>query len=177
MQVNKKRKELSENNPGFPQTEYIQDWAKQYGLYEGLLISLFEMLRTDEHFRPQVEPKGFQKYIPVLKSVAKDEFLYSVTFIRQYENASVVNFNIDWDEPENSSDDYLHGHHFWELYINEEYHCTVDYGGGSDDHLNYKFVVSPRLPDDVSGLQLIFRESEGPYNECPTGTKIVINLD
>lgn len=171
-----KRKELSGNNPGFPPAEYIQDWAKKYGLYEDLLNALFGTLRTDEHFRIQVEPSGFQKYIPVLKSVVKGDSLYSVTFIRQYENASVVNFNIDWDESEDSSDSFIRYHHFWELYINEDYYCTMDGGGGSGEHINNNFVVSPRLPDDVSGLQLIFKENEEPF-ESPTGVEIVIDLD
>ncbi len=169
-----KRKELSGNNPGFPPIEYIQDWAKKYGLYEDLLNALFGTLCADEQFRPQVEPSGFQRYIPVLKSVVKGHSLYSVTFIRQYENASVVNFNIDWDEAEDSLGDH---HHFWELYINEDYHCTMEFGGGSGEHLNNNFTVSPRLPDDVSGLQLIFRESEEPFSGQTTGVEIVIDLD
>ncbi len=37
-----------------------------------------------------VEPKGFLKNTPILKSFEKDDVFYSVTFIRQFENASVV---------------------------------------------------------------------------------------
>jgi hypothetical protein len=95
----KQRKEASNNNPGFPPLEDISKWSEKYNLYEDLLRSLFGVLENDDHFRPRVEPVDFQKYIPVLKSVEKDQCFYSVTFIRQYANASVVNFNIDW-EPE-----------------------------------------------------------------------------
>lgn len=172
-----KRKKLTANNPGFPPKGHIQEWSKKYGLYEDLLNALFETIRNEEHFRPQVEPRGFQKYIPVSKSVVKGEFLYNVPFVRQYDNASVVSFNIDWDEPVDSSGEHILHHHFWELYINEEYHCTMGNGGGSGEHLNHTFVVSPRLPDDLSGLQLVFRENEGPFNEKPTGVEIVIDIE
>lgn len=59
----KQRKELSDN-PGYPRLEVISDWAEKYGLYEDYLRSLFGLLENDEHFRPQVEPVNFQKYIP-----------------------------------------------------------------------------------------------------------------
>jgi hypothetical protein len=64
----KQRKDISNNNPGFPPLENISRWAEKYGLYEDLLRSLFGVLENDEFFRPQVEPTDFQKYIKVLKS-------------------------------------------------------------------------------------------------------------
>jgi len=156
----KQRKDISNNNPGFPPLEDISKWAEKYNLYEDLLKSIFGVLENDEHFRPQVEPTNFQKYIPVLKSVEKEQCLYSITFIRQYANASVVNFNIDW---ESVKEDRFHHLSFWELWIGEGYDCRAAGGGGSEDHINYKFVVSPPLPNDISGLNFIFKEKKTPF--------------
>ncbi|WP_342352009.1 hypothetical protein [Neobacillus soli] len=110
----KKRKEVSNNNPGFPPPEYITKWAGQFELYEDLLNSVFGTLRMEDEFKPRVEPKNFIKHLPILKSVEKDAKLYTVTFIRQFENASVVQLNIDWDNSNDEQDDLhrlRHHHH------------------------------------------------------------------
>ncbi|MBP1081393.1 MULTISPECIES: hypothetical protein [Bacillus] len=62
----KQRKEISNNNPGFPPLEEISRWAEEYGHYEELLRSIFLTLMDEDEFRPVVEPKDFRKYIPVL---------------------------------------------------------------------------------------------------------------
>ncbi|WP_316572073.1 hypothetical protein [Neobacillus sp. YIM B06451] len=169
----KQRKDTTNNNPGFPPLENISKWAEKYDLYEDLLKSLFGVLENDDRFRPRVEPTNFQNYIPVLKSVEKEQCLYSVTFIRQYANASVVNFNIDWEADD---EDRFHRHSFWELWIGEEYDCRGTFGGGTEGHINYNFVVSPPLPDDISGMKFIFREKKAPFKEKPTGLEIIMNF-
>ncbi|SFA99682.1 MULTISPECIES: hypothetical protein [unclassified Bacillus (in: firmicutes)] len=172
----KQRKEISNNNPGFPPLEDISKWADKFNLYEDLLRSLFGVLENDDHFRPQVEPIDFQKYIPVLKSVEKDKCLYSVTFIRQYGNASVVNFNIDWEPEMDPNRERYHRHSFWELWLGEGYDCRVTGGGGTDGHISYNFIVSPPLPDNISGLDLNIKEYQTPFKGRPTGLELVMHL-
>lgn len=73
------RKDLSNNNPGFPTKQLISHWSKKYGLYEDFLNGVFAHLLNEEMCRPVVEPKGFLKNIPILKSFEKDDLFYSVT--------------------------------------------------------------------------------------------------
>lgn len=40
----KKRKDISNNNPGYPPLEYISKWAEEFDLYEDLLHSIFGSL-------------------------------------------------------------------------------------------------------------------------------------
>lgn len=68
----KQRKELSGNNPGFPPFEYISQWATTFELYEDYLKVIFGTFMSEEHFKPMVDPTGFRKHIPVLKSVVKE---------------------------------------------------------------------------------------------------------
>ncbi|WP_338128607.1 hypothetical protein [Bacillus infantis] len=96
----KQRMDISNNKPGFPPLEDISNWAEKYNLYKNLLGALFSVLENEDNFRPQVEPTDFKKHIPILKSVENEANLYSVTYIRQFANASVVNFNIDWEPTE-----------------------------------------------------------------------------
>ena len=171
----KKRKEVTNNNPGYPPFEYIDRWAAKYGLYEDQLKSIFGLLLNDEVYRPIIEPKEFRKNLPIIKYVEEGNRIFSVIFISQYSNASVVSFNIDSRESYDLMERTKQHTHF-ELYISEEYYCRSISGGGMDSHMNYNFVVSPPLPDNLSGIDLIFKEYNHPFRDKPTGTEIIIHL-
>lgn len=171
----KYRKELSDHNPGFPPFEYISKWAKTFDLSEDFLKAVFGTLLNEEHFKPMVEPSGFRKHIPVLKSVEDGEFFYTINSIRQYNNASVVTFTMDWDvTTEVPSNPHKYSH--YEMHIGEKYDCRMTNGGGASGHASYNYVISPPLPDDISGIELVIKEYSKPFKNNETGTKIVFNL-
>ncbi|OME19952.1 hypothetical protein BSK57_23575 [Paenibacillus odorifer] len=170
------RKELSSNNPGFPPFEYISKWASSYELYEDFLKVVFGTLRSEEHFKPMVEPSGFIKHIPVLKSIEKDEHFYSITSLRQYSNASVITFSIDWDMTTDlSPNTHIHSH--FDLYLGEKYDCRMTNGGSTSGHSSYNYVISPPLSDDLSDIELMFREYSDPFMNRSTGIEIVFQMD
>jgi hypothetical protein len=115
-------------------------------------------------------------YVPVLKSIEINNRLFSVTFIRQYVNSSVVNLIIDWDSTNDPLPNPIPHSHF-ELFLGQQYDCRMIGGGGSEGHFAYNFVVSPPLPDNSSGLDLVFKEYNRPFCAIPTGLEIVIRLD
>jgi hypothetical protein len=171
-----KRKELSKNNPGFPTKQLIADWSIKYNFYEDFLNSVFAHLLNEEIYKPVVEPKGFLKNIPILKSFEKDDVFYSVTFVRQYENASVVHFNIDRENVNDEMSRSFREPTFFNLSIegNEvDYDCRNEGGGGSGGHESYTFIVSPALPDDFSELKFVFKQCKVPFQK-PTGFEFVI---
>ncbi|MBD8591675.1 MULTISPECIES: hypothetical protein [Peribacillus] len=171
----RQRKDISNDNPGFPPEDVISKWALKYDLYEDYLRSLFWSMRMDDFFKPRIEPTGFRKHISVLKSIEKDDQVYSVTVIRQYENASVIQLHIDWDEAKDLPD--LHHHNTFELFLGEQYDCWQDRAGGSTGHYTYNFIVSPPLPDYISSMDLVFKEYRDTFKENPTGLEIVINIE
>ncbi|OIK14626.1 hypothetical protein [Bacillus sp. MUM 13] len=173
----KRRREQSNSNPGFPGSGLLKNWAREYGLYEDLLRGLFSMLRDEETFRPIVEPNQYRKLLPVLKLVEKENNVYSVTFIKQYDNASVVNLNIDREIPSGPDERENRFHGFWELKISGDYYCRMTGGGGSDGHISYQFIVSPPLPDNLSGLELVFSENPNPFFDKRSGQEIAVLLD
>lgn len=173
----KQRKDISNNNSGYPPLGQIASWAVKFCLYEDFLKSLFGVLGNEETYRPRVEPAVFRKHLPVLKAVERDGEQYTVTFIRQYNNASVINLQIDLI-PSELEHHQTHRHRFFGLYLGEEYDCRNSGGGGSDDHRTYRFIVTPPVPDDVSDLHFIFQEytSMNSYGEL-TGFKVSIDLN
>jgi hypothetical protein len=175
MRVDKREKRLSNGNPGYPPLESITEWAEKFDIYKSLLQSVFAALWNEKQFRPFVQPEGLRMHIPVLRSVEIDNHIYSVIFIRQYTNASLVNFNIDWESPEGSPFDRASRSHF-ELSLGPGYDCYMSSGSGSQDHYTYNFIVSPAIPDDISGIDLIFTEHKQPINDEYTGLKILIKI-
>ena len=150
-------------------------WALKYNHFEDYLRSLFGSARMDGFFKIRIKSTGFREHISVLKSIEKDDQVYSVTVIRQYENASVIQLHIDWDEAKDLPD--LHHHNTFELFLGEQYDCWQDRAGGSTGHYTYNFIVSPPLPDDISSMDLVFKEYRDTFKENPTGLEIVINIE
>ncbi|MGE7693939.1 hypothetical protein ACQKNC_07440 [Lysinibacillus sp. NPDC094177] len=173
------RNHLSNNNPGFPPDEALARWAKKYGFYEAFLASLFGVMRTEEYYKPRVEPTDFRKHIPVLKSIEVDERFYTVTYIRQYQNASVVQLLTDWDPRQESNVHVRHNytHNSFELFVGEEYDCWIDSGGGTNGHDSCTFIVSPPLPDNIKGLDFVFKEYSDAFGEKSTGLMITIQAE
>lgn len=173
----KQRKDLSSDHLGFPTDEVFSKWAQKYDLYEDYLSSLFGTIKMHDFFKPRVEPYGFRKHLSVLKSVEVDERFYTVTYIRQYENASVVHLNIDWDVRNDTLIDLQLNHNNIALSIGKPYDCRSDGGAGSKGNSMHNFIVSPPLPDDISGMTLVFTEYSDFINEKPTGLDIIMNLE
>lgn len=172
----KQRKEMSNNNPGFPPFEYIAAWAKKFEIYEDLIKSVFASLWNEKQFRPIIEPDEFRKHLLALKSVEKDNRIFSVTFIRQYNNSSVVNFNIDWDATNDSPEERPH-YTYFELISGQQYDCRMLTMGGSTGHISYNFIVTPPLPDNISGIDLVFREFQSPGRNKPTGLEVTMHFE
>ncbi|CAM3270621.1 hypothetical protein PALU110988_12640 [Paenibacillus lupini] len=165
------RREISNQNPGYPPFKSIESWADRYHLYEDYLKSLFGLLMNEEHFLPVVEPSGFRKYLPVLRHVEREGIIYTLSGIRQYENASVICLSIHGDDQEQSKHTHI------ELELGEGYHCRIDQGTSSGGNVAYGFVVSPALSDDLGGITFVFSEYERPLKKKPTGTEIVFRME
>ncbi|SFE41011.1 hypothetical protein SAMN05216378_3023 [Paenibacillus catalpae] len=167
------RREISNHNPGYPPFKSIESWADRYHLYPDLLKSLFGMLMNEEGYLPAVEPTGFRKHLPVLRCVEQDNQVYTLTGIRQYENASVVNLSIHGDFRDEAQRNHTH----LELELDEGYRSHIDQGASTGGNAAYGFVVSPALPDDLNGITFVFREYERPLKRKPTGMEIVFRFE
>lgn len=170
------RKEQAAHDPGLPSDDTISKWAQQYGFDDTFLALIFQLIKSEKYYTSKVEPSGFRHYIPVLKTVEKGERLYTVSYVRQYDNASVVQLLIDWDEqqePQLTIQQKLQRKHFG-LYIDASYECRSKGTGGSNGHESSTYVVTPPLPDDLRGLHFVFTEYEDAFEEKPTGWAITI---
>ena len=172
----KQRKKISSNNPGFPSKQLISSWCEKYNFYEDFLNGVFAFFLNEDRYKPVVEPIGFLKNIPILKAFENDDVFYSVTFVRQFKNASIVHFNIDREDSDDEVPRRIREPIFFDLVIEGkevDYDCRNEGGGGSGGHEAYTFIVSPALPDNLSEIKMIFKEFKPPFKK-PTGFEFVI---
>ncbi|KGK82447.1 hypothetical protein DP73_20500 [Desulfosporosinus sp. HMP52] len=157
-----KRKEQSNENPGFPDLDLISLWSQAFGLKEDWLRMVFAYLQREEHIHVSVEPIGFLKFIPVLRTVTVDKLSHTVTYIKQYSNASIVYIETEVI----TSEPFVQiGHAMFELSIAPEYLCILNGGGGSDKTMQHSFMVTPSLPDDISEMEFHLRVKPLPEQE------------
>lgn len=102
------------------------------------------------------------KFVPILKSLTKDGVLYAVTYMKQYENASVVYVET---EVEADQTNVIFGHSHFELSITPKHIVRSNGGSGHDKGMQHSFVVVPSLPDDVSNVK--FTLAIKPFPEIP----------
>jgi hypothetical protein len=62
------------------------------------------------------------------------------------------------------------------MVISEEYECRMLDGCGGGGHYHYNFIVWPPLPDDLSGIELTFKEFNPSFRDKQIGNDIVIRL-
>lgn len=174
----KERKEILKNKTSCPSEETIAEWAKKYGLYEDQLTSIFLVIRNEKHFQPMVVPTDFQKRIPVFQYAEIEDTVYTITFISQYANSSVVHFNTDQEECNDENEISIsHDHYqFFELDLGKDFSCRDGGGSGSNGHSTHKYIITPPLPNDLSGIEFNFKEVDEPYNAEPTGFEFTIKL-
>lgn len=60
-----------------------------------------------------------------------------------------------WLNPQDQHFDHEKMIHL-KLSIGEDYDCRMINGSSNSDHAAYRFVVSPPLPDDLTGIELRF---------------------
>lgn len=169
------RKEITKKDLDVPPDEVISSLSNKYGFQKEYLQSLFTTIGMEDIFQPIVEPVQFRKYLPVLKTYENQGVLYTVTYIRQYINASVLYLHIDWEERDESIE-FSYDPNLFDLFIDDTYICRSEGGGGTTGHMSSSYIISPSLPDDLNGIELIFKELGRPFTENPTGFEFSIKL-
>lgn len=164
-----KRKELSNNDPGFPPLDQISAWCQQYGLNEDWLRRFFSLMYAEHKVMVPVEPVGLLKFVPVLKSVELNNVVYAVTYMKQYTNASVVYIEteINRDEPFVKL-----AHNRFDLSISPQYQCRMSGGYGQHKGMVHSFVVTPPLPDELLGIE--FNLTVKPFREIPVMQEVAL---
>lgn len=164
----KERKEHAEGNPGFPMQTFINEWAQKYDFSASFLNGVFSTLFFEEMHGPVIEPQNFIKNVSVMRTKEANDCFYSILWMRQFENASVVYLSVSETEEVR-----MKFHTLTITGTDEEFNCLSEGGGGSDGNLIYTFIVTPALPEDVSNYQFVINESERPLKKDGS-TEIVI---
>lgn len=146
----------------------INEWAQKYDFNAMFLNSIFSTLYFEEMHGSDIEPENFIKNVSVMRTKEANDGFYSILWMRQFENASVVYLNVSMTE-----EGRMKFHTLSITGTDEEFNCRSEGGGGSDGNLTYTYVVTPALSEDISRYQFIINESEVPLKKDGS-TEIVI---
>ncbi|WP_339278897.1 hypothetical protein NYE40_20940 [Paenibacillus sp. FSL W8-1187] len=163
------RKRIAGTEPGFPPAADLSAWAKASDLQEDYVNALFSFLMTDdEDYRPAIEPEGYRRMLVMSQSVVAGDTVFTLSAIRQYENASVITLLGD-DEPVPSELPWGERDRWFrcELHIEGPHRVRFDGGGSSNHSLMWRYVVTPALPDEAPGQRLVFRPYRFKRGEGP----------
>ncbi|GGO03921.1 hypothetical protein [Saccharibacillus kuerlensis] len=171
----KQRKDISQGEPGQPQKALIAEWSGKYGFYEDYLQSIFGTLANEAVYKPLVVPTGFRRQVPVLRSAEQNNIFYSIVTVRQYDNASVIMLNADWEEEENlRHSERTHWECVLEVTGDQEYDCRMRNGSGTNGQMSQTFVISPPLPEDLLDIVFRVRVYEEYGRKKPLGPEIIL---
>lgn len=138
-----------------------------YGFQKEYLESFFTTLGLEDSFKAIIELVEFRKYVPILKNRENEGVMYTVTYIRQYGNASVLYLHPDF-ENRNESIESSYRDDFFDLFIDDMYICYSEGGGGTTGYISSSYIISPTLPDDISGIEFVSKELGRPFKENST---------
>lgn len=177
----RQRKKLTDGKPGQPLSETVVEWAEKYGFYENFLYVIFNTMDSEEIYKPEVRPENFRYQLPVRLSAEQDGTFYLIATMRQYDNASVVALSADWHEEEPSLDDYEgrfnreHREFVLEVAGDRPYEYRAGSGAGTIGKMSQNYVISPTLPDDLSGIEFRVRGYEGYGRMNPLGPELTLS--
>ncbi len=175
-----RRKELTHGNPGEPHKAALEEWAEKYGFYEQFLYSVFNTMNAEAIYKPRVKPENFRQQIPVMRSAEQEGVFYLIATMRQYENASVVVLSADWEELDLLPEDFDHPRRrsYKQLALQirggKAYDCREDSGVGTLGKMSQNYIISPSLPDDLSGIEFCVQAYDGLRNAKTVGPEVVL---
>ncbi|GAF23498.1 hypothetical protein JCM19047_3322 [Bacillus sp. JCM 19047] len=144
-----KRKVMTNNNPGCPPMDQMEEWAKTYQLEKEMIVSIFHVAANEEEYRPMIQPKGYVNTIPQSLLHEEDGILYSVPALQTYQNATVLLLQmvcrperVNLHEPLRVFTINVKG--------SKPYRAQMTEGNGGDAMQGYRFVVSPAIQEEVT---------------------------
>lgn len=170
------RKKLANGKRFFPPVEQMEEWAKNYDM-ELAQISWF-MHSLQDGSTPFRMPKGPGELLsvsPIMKKTQMDDFHYLLTHAMQHEHGTIVHLEI-----KHIHNDEGIGHIRPQLMLHIDdkenfYHVNRDRGHGSGGKTELSFLVSPRLPDDMSKVNFALIPYSMPMELPPK--EVILNKE
>lgn len=141
-----RRLDLTAERPSFPPEHLLTEWSAQFHLSLYQLQHVFTLVyRPLEPSEDSVEPKGFRRFVPLMRAVSEHGMLLMIPYMRQYDNASVVSVEIEIPVPEGSD---LTFHFDLDIALTIDGHqCRNSRGQHHGGYFQHDFIVTPPLPD------------------------------
>ncbi|WP_282940107.1 hypothetical protein [Paenibacillus sp. RC67] len=160
------RKVLAKGKRFSPPREVMQEWANQYDLNIPQISWLLHSL--NEGSRPALpsEPGELLNVLPIMKKSVVEGFQYSLTHSMQHQNGSIVFLEIQQIQNDESIG-HVRPQLLLEVTGKEEYRVRRNGSHGGGGQSQVRFLVFPRLPDDIDKVHFTLIPYAIPMEEPP----------
>lgn len=148
------RRKLAKGKRYFPSKETMEEWAAEFDMDIAQISWLMHNLTEGKPIFVPNEPGELLNVLPIMKKSVVDGFEYHLTHSMQHRNGSIVFLEINRCQNE----DVIGGHICPQLLLevtgSQEYSVRRNGSHGSDDHAQMRFLVVPRLPENIDEIHL-----------------------
>jgi hypothetical protein len=149
-----------------PPRNVIEEWAKEFGIQSELLIWMMRNMTQRHQASRPVEIGDLQNIVPLMKRKIVNGCLYTITHVEQYLNGSVVNLTAKLESP--SAYQISHLELLLALAVDSQDYVVTPYGRqGGGAQLTARFLVTPKLPDDIGEIRLALVPTGGAGSTPP----------
>lgn len=147
------REQLAEGKWFLPPQNVIEEWAQEFGIQSELLIWIFRNITQRYQPSRSGEIGELQNIVPLMKRKIVNGCVYTLTHVEQYRNGSVVNLTAQLESP--SAHQVSRLELLLTLAVDSRDYVVTPHGRqGGGPQLAARFLVTPKLPDDIGQVKL-----------------------
>nr|WP_275422559.1 hypothetical protein [Paenibacillus mucilaginosus] len=169
------RMKITKGKRYFPPREIVKQWAADFDMEIAQIIgTLHSLTEGDVSHQLPAGPGKLLTVLPLMKSKILDGFEYELTHAMQHENGSIVFLEITLRQLEENI-----GHIRPQLLLMvngpQPYNIRRNGAHGGGGHSQLSFLVTPRLPDDIAGLEFSLIPYARPMESRPK--EVILNQE
>lgn len=159
------RKQKTGGKRFVPPKELQEKWVNDFEMKKSEVnLFLHSLNHGTSHARQDFSDKGkLQGVLPIMKKGRTKGYECTITHAKQYENASEVSVEFAYMKEDETAPDHLQIHLLLEVHGEKEYVSRHHGGGGSGDMMSSRFLISPRLPEDLDSVSFMLEPHMMPF--------------
>ncbi|HET7657136.1 MAG TPA: hypothetical protein VFK37_02510 [Bacillales bacterium] len=166
------RKEKAKGKPFVPPEELQEKWAKEFGMKQSEIGMFVHSLNhgSGHALHGESEKGELQGVLPIMKRSSSADWDIRITHAMQYEKASEVTVEASYQK-EVQARVHLRVDLMLQVHGGDEYVARFHGGGGGGGNMQVKYLVTPRLPDNLDSVKFTLIPHAMPFHQ---ETKLVV---
>lgn len=160
------RKKQANGKRFFPPVELMEKWAEEYDMEVPQISWLMHSVNEGPHSFVHEGPGELLNVIPIMKKTLMGDFQYVLSHAMQHQSGSIITLEIEQCDKEMNIG-MVRAHLLLDVLGNQEYVVNRHGSRGGGGHTQVQYLVTPRLPDDLSEISFTLIPYALPMEEPP----------